>query len=182
MPQYTLLDPLTGSMSKATAQVLTRRLQVNRILLLGEAPIGIITHRDIVLFNRWCAGQILSQRCHRRTKLVPSEAMTALALVDRWSIDPNSVSNEELERASKAAAVAAAVVVVGSRTNAAGDVTHAAYAAAGVAYTASDAAQAAADVAHATTYAIHAARHAKAAGVSFETQARWLVQHLRSSQ
>ena len=134
MTQYTLLDPLTGASKTLYASELTRNLTVNVILLREDEHIGIITHRDLVSFCRWCAGRALSQ-----CQTVLPEARAALELVDKWLLDPDSVSNEELNRAAETA-------------RAARNVARAARAAAG------------------------------AADVSFEAQARWLVEHLRSAQ
>ena len=160
MIQYTLVDPMTGELLSLPETELTRNLQLNVILLQEDEHIGIITHRDLVSFCRWCAGRALSQ-----CRTAPSEAWATLNLVDKWLVDPGSVSNEELDRAAWAAALAAAEAAEAAAEAAAG----AAARAAGVAALAAEVAEV-------------AARDAEAADVSFEAQAQWLVEHLRSAQ
>jgi len=129
-------------------------MRVNHILLRGDEHIGVITHRDVVSFCRWCVEKTLAQ-CHT----VPPEVYTALGLVDKWLIDPGSASSEELKQAAAAADVACPGAV-----------------AARAAWAASSAAGAA-DVAGSAAWAAN-----NSAGVSFEAQAQWLVEHLRSAQ
>jgi len=152
--QYTLLDPITGRCGTLSKTLLTRNLQLNAILLEDGEHVGIITHRDLVSFCRWCADQVLA-----RCQTVPPEAHAALDLVDKWLEDPDSVSNEELNAAAEAAWAV--------DTNA--EVAR-------VAWAAADAAEAAA---HATAAAAEIADYAE---VSYEAQAQWLVEHLRSAQ
>lgn len=135
-------------------------LYANRMLLRGDEPVGIITHRDIILFCRWCAEQ-----AHSRYQNVPPEARAALTLVDRRLIDPGSVSCEELKEVSTAAWDV-------SRYSAA---TWAVVAAARVAWAVAEAA----DAAWTATLVSVAA---EAAGVSYEDQVQWLVEYLKLSQ
>lgn len=153
MTRYTLLNPLTGNTLTAAACELTHHLRVNHILLHAGKHIGIITHRDVVSFCRWCVEKTHAQ-CHTR----PLEVYAALGLVDKWLIDPGSVSSEELKQAAAAAYAACP-----------GDV------AARAAWAASSAAGAA-DVAGSAAWA------ANSAGVPFEAQAQWLVEYLKPAQ
>lgn len=138
MAKYILIDPITGEQLTLSKARLTRNLWLNCILLEDDMHIGIITYRDLVAFSRWCASEVL-----RNLNTEPDQRMThALALVDRWLEDQQSVSNEELE----AAAWAVRLVT--------------------------DAADA----------AWRAAENAYAVGISFETQAQWLVEHLQSGK
>lgn len=159
MAQYTLIDPVTGDSSTACDEDLTRYLQLNVILFRGNEHVGIITHRDLVSFCRWCAEKTLAQY-----QTVTPEAHIALELVDRWLIDPGSVTSEDLYQVAEAA-----------------------WAAARTARTAALAARAAAWAAFAArgfpgASARDASRGAKTAGVSYEDQALWFVEHLKSSQ
>jgi len=165
--KYTLLNPLTGAAALVDASGLTRELQVNRILLLSGEHVGIITHRDLISFCRWCAGVAIA-----RCQTVPPEAHASLALVDKWLIDPAAVSNEEL---SQAAAAAEAAYVEAADAEAA----DAAAVAADTTWAAAEAAYIEAAVAEAVWAS---ARSAARADVSFEAQAQWLVDHLRSAQ
>jgi len=165
MTRYTLLDPITGDASMVAVSELTQQLRVNHILLRGEEPIGIITHRDVVFFCRWCLEKTLAQR--QTVPSVPSkvypEAYTAVGLVDKWLEDPDSVSSEELKQASDAA------WSVGPGP-------------AGCGWAAASAADAASVAADADGAAAVAARSADRAEVSFEAQAQWFVEHLKSNQ
>lgn len=149
MVQYTLLDPLTGDTHTLCERDLTRNLRLNVILLRGDEHVGIVTHQDIVLFCRWCAGPRLS-----RCRTIPPEARTVLKLVDKWLVDPGSVSSEELNQV----ALAAWAVADAAQT-------------AIVAWAAVDAARGA-----------DAADIAQNAGISYQAQAQWLLEHLRSAQ
>jgi len=171
--KYTLLNPLTGAAALVDASGLTRELQVNRILLLSGEHVGIITHRDLISFCRWCAGVAIA-----RCKTVPPEAHAALALVDKWLVDPKSVSNEELSQAADAAYTAAAEAVAAWADATAARAAEAAGVVADAIW-AADADAAAADAADAVWAS---ARSAARADVSFEAQAQWLVDHLRSAQ
>jgi len=190
MTQYTLLNPLTGASKTLSKTFLTRSLELNVILLRGDEHVGIITHRDLVTFLRWCADQVLS-----RCQTVPPETRTALDLVDKWLVDPGSVSNEVLWAAADAVgpervgggaswtaqAAAKAAKAAGTAAKAA------AWAARDVANAAAQAADAAwaADDARAAADAVGPARAAAWTAqveVSYEAQAQWLVEHLRSAQ
>lgn len=161
MTQYTLLNPHTG-VSKTLPKIrLTRSLELNAILLEDGEHIGVITHHDLVSFNRWHAGLVLSRR-----QTVPPEVHAALELVDKWLVDSKSVSSEELTQAADAvdiAEVAWAVWAARSATDAAWAARTAGYAAA----VAEDAALVAA---------------VGPAVASCKEQAQWLVDHLRSAQ
>ena len=155
MTRYTLLNPLTGNTLTAAACELTHHLRVNHILLHAGKHIGIITHRDVVSFCRWCAEKTLAQR-----QAVPPEVYVALALVDKWLIDPGSVSSEELSAAGEAAwdvATDTETARVAWATAVATDAeTH--------------------DAAGSAAWA------ANSAGVPFEAQAQWLVKYLKPAQ
>jgi len=157
MSQYTLLNPFSGETMGTSARELTRNLEINRILIFGDVPVGIITHRDLVSFSRWCAGQVLSQH-----QTVPPRARAALTLVDRWLVDPDSVSSEELNRATRDTGRVAAWDVWAA------------------VQTATDAANAAAYVAGCAVRTAGASAYAD--DVSFEAQAQWFQEHLRSAQ
>jgi len=163
MTQYVLVDPVTGEQTTLSEAELTRNLQLNCILLQGREHIGIITHRDLVSFSRWCAGEALA-----RSGREPDQSVThALSLVDRWLEDEKSITSEELEAAAWAARVARAAAWA----------ARAAWAAA-----AADAGAtwAAAEAARAAGAAARAARAAEA--TSYEVQAKWLVEHLQSGK
>ena len=149
---YTLIDPVTGEQRTLPEIDLTRNLRINCILLREDEHLGIITHRDLVVFARWCAGVTLA----RLRGEPPQSVVNALCLVDRWLDDVRSVSSEELSTAADAARAAAREAAVA----------------------AARAARAAADAAGAAGFA----RAAGAAAASYETQARWLVEHLQSGK
>ena len=152
---YAIIDPVTGQRRTLSETELTRNLEINCILLRGDEHIGIITHRDLVVFARWCAGVTLA----RLRDETPQRVTHALHLVDRWLEDERSVSNEELKAAAADAGDAAAWAAADA----------AAWAAAGTAVAAAaDAAWAAAGTAR--------------VAASYETQARWLVQHLQTGK
>jgi len=142
---------------------LTRKIASNDILARENEHIGIVTHRDLVVFVRWLAVETLA-----RVKGTPApETQYALILVDRWLEDQQSVSNEELEAAAFDAWDAGAAARAAARATA--------WAAARAAWAATTAAQAAA---HATWAAVEIAAEI----ASYEAQARWLVEHLRSEK
>ena len=155
MAQYTLIDPVTGEQSTLGEIELTRNIRLNCILLRDQKHLGIITHRDLVSFSRWCAGEMLA----RSGRKPDQRTVHALVLVDRWLEDERSLSNEELEAAAGASWAAWAA------------------AAAGAAGAAADAAEAAARASWAAWAAAEAARTA-----SYEAQAQWLVEHLQSGK
>ena len=158
MHQYTLIDPVTGQQTFLSEAELTRSLRPNCILLRGKEYLGIITHRDLVLFAQWCAMEAIA-----RVKDAPTpEVQYALTLVDRWLEDQQSVTPEELEAAAGAAWAA-----------------WAAWAAAGAAEAAGFA-WAAAGAAEAAGFAW--AARAAAGAASYEAQAQWWVEHLQSGQ
>ena len=112
MSSYALIDPVTGRQWTLLEDRLTRNLRLNCILLQDGKHIGIITHRDLVVFTRWCAGEML-------TRLVdePDLKVThTLTMVDRWLEDERSLSNEELEAAADAAWAAALSARTAART------------------------------------------------------------------
>jgi len=177
MPKYTLIDPATGRQWTLSELKLTRNLQIGYLLLRGNEHLGIITHRDLVIFIRWCAGEML--------KLLVDEpdlkVTHALSLVDRWLEDERSLSNEELKDAAEAAAQAAWAAARASWAAHIAAQT-AAWAAHAAAQTASWAATMAAD--RAAEAAVWAARAAGAAAgaTSYEVQAQWFEQHLQSGK
>ena len=163
---YTLIDPVTGEQRTLPEIDLTRNLRINCILLREDEHLGIITHRDLVVFARWCAGVTLA----RLRGEPPQSVVNALCLVDRWLDDVRSVSSEELSTAADAARAAAREAAVAAWS---------AWAAAReAAVAAARAARAAADAAGAAGFA----RAAGAAAASYETQERWLVEHLQSGK
>lgn len=173
MTQYTLLNPHTG-VSKTLPKIrLTRSLELNAILLEDGEHVGIVTHYDLVSFNRWYAGLVLS-----RHQTVPPEAHAALELVDKWLVDPKSVSSEQLTQAADVVDIAEVAWAVWAARSAA----DAAWAARTAGYAAADAAWAAwvAVDADAEDAALVAA--VGPAVASCKEQAQWLVDHLRSAQ
>ncbi len=162
MPEYALIDPVTGQQRTSTKTWLTRVLQLNCILLRENEHLGIITHRDLVLFARWCAGEMLA-----RLEGEPHQSVVhALGLVDKWLEDVQSVTSEELEAAIRtvdrnASWVAWSVDVAAARC----------------------AARAIETIMRSTRTAVwRTAENAYAVGISFETQAQWLVEHLQSGK
>ena len=155
MARYTLIDPVTGQQTSLSEAELTRNLRISCILLRGDEHLGIITHRDLVSFSRWCAGEMLA-----KVKGTPApETQYVLTMVDQWLEDQQSVTPEELEAAAEAA-----------------------WAAAGAAWAAADraVAGAAADAAAWAAADAEAARAARAA--SYEAQAQWWVEHFQSEK
>ena len=177
MTEYTLINPITGLSKIVQEYDLTRKIASNDILFRENEHIGIVTHRDLVVFVRWLAAEILA-----RAKGTPApETQYALILVDRWLEDQQSVSNEELKAAADAAQIADAAARAASRAAAKSrwDAAQAAWAAARTAETAAWADGAAARAAW-TADAAAWADGAAAEIASYEAQARWLVQHLQS--
>ena len=174
MIQYTLVDPMTGELLSLSEIDLTQSLRINCILLCGDEHIGVITHRDLVVFARWCAGVMLPKLRGEPDQRV----IHVLQLVDRWLDGEGSVSNEKLKAAADAADAAAGAAWA---AQAAADAAHDAQTAQVAAYAAHAtwaAAQAAADAAHAA----QAAAAEAAQAVSYKTQAHWLVEHLQSGK
>ena len=163
MARYTLIDPVTGQQTSLSEAELTRNLRISCILLRGDEHLGIITHRDLVSFSRWCAGEMLA----RSGRKPDQRTVHALVLVDRWLEDELNITSEELKAAAGAAAEAAA---------------EAAWAAAGAAWAAAEAARAAADRAAAGAAGFAWAARAAAGAASYEAQAQWWVEHLQSGQ
>ena len=163
MAQYTLIDPVTGEQSTLGEIELTRNIRLNCILLRDQKHLGIITHRDLVSFSRWCAGEMLA----RSGRKPDQRTVHALVLVDRWLEDELNITSEELKAAAGAAAEAAA---------------EAAWAAAGAAWAAAEAARAAADRAAAGAAGFAWAARAAAGAASYEAQAQWWVEHFQSEK
>ena len=195
MAQYTLIDPVTGEQSTLGEIELTRNIRLNCILLRDQKHLGIITHRDLVSFSRWCAGEMLA-----KVKGTPApETQYVLTMVDQWLEDQQSVTPEELEAAAEAAWAAAgaawaaadravagaaawAAAWAAAGTAEAARAAEAAWAAAGAAWAAADraVAGAAADAAAWAAADAEAARAARAA--SYEAQAQWWVEHFQSEK
>ena len=152
MTQYTMVDLVTGQQTTLSEINLTRKLAPNCILLAGQEHIGIITHRDLVVFTRWCVGEMLTRSGHEPDQ----RAVHALVLVDRWLEDQQSVTPEELKDTAEAVW------------------------AAGAARAAAEAAWSAARTAWSAGAAVWAAGAAEDYGLSYKSQAQWLVQHLQS--
>lgn len=156
MTQYTLLDPVTGYQRPVSALGLIQNIRLNCIILRDGEHLGIITHRDLVLFTRWCAGEMMV-----RLKGKPDQsAVHVLRLVDKWLEDERSVTSKELEAARNAAWAA--------RTIASLAAAQAAWAALTIAQP------------HEAVWAAEAASAATRGWVSYETQVQWLVEHLQS--
>ena len=164
MAQYTLIDPVTGEQSTLGEIELTRNIRLNCILLRDQKHLGIITHRDLVSFSRWCASREALARSGRKPD---QRTVHALVLVDRWLEDELNITSEELKAAAGAAAEAAA---------------EAAWAAAGAAWAAAEAARAAADRAAAGAAGFAWAARAAAGAASYEAQAQWWVEHFQSEK
>jgi len=180
MAQYTLIDPATGRQTTLSEVELTRNLQIGCILLRDGEHIGIITHRDLVAFARWCAGKMLARLVDE-----PDLKVThTLTMVDQWLEDQQSVTPEELKAAADAAW--AARTAEAAAWTAAQAVAGAAWAAARAAW-AVEAAWAAAEAARFAAQAAWAAARAAWAAeateiASYEAQACWLVEHLQSGK
>lgn len=170
MAKYTLIDPVTGKRWFPTETMLTQNLQLNCILLQDEEHLGIITHRDLVAFSRWCAGKILA-----RLKDEPDLRVThALTLVDRWLENQQSVTPEELEAARNAAwDVWVAESAVWELAE------YSATIAESTILTVVRAADATAEVAWVAAWV---AENAQSARISYEAQVQWFVEHLRSGK
>ena len=161
---YTLIDPVTGEQSALSEIELTRNLRINCILLRGDEHLGIITHRDLVSFSRWCAGGVPAQLEDESDQRVTH----ALHLVDRWLEDEKSVTSEELEAAAGDAQFAARAAWF-TRTAEADWAARAAADATWAAWAAARAAEAAAD----TTWAAWATAGVVAAAVGVAVVAAW---------
>jgi len=97
MAIYTLLDPTCGRVTEHDEKDLLGYLQhVNHILLQGDEPVGIITPRDLAVFARWCAGRIMSLYSSSHFPV----CQHALALVDVWLDDPESIDKLQLTDAA----------------------------------------------------------------------------------
>ena len=169
MARYTLIDPVTGQQTSLSEAELTRNLRISCILLRGDEHLGIITHRDLVSFSRWCAGEMLA----RSGRKPDQRTVHALVLVDRWLEDELNITSEELKAAARAADAAA-----GAAADAGAAWAAEAARAVEAARAAARAAEAAADAEAAR--AVEAARAAWAA--SYEAQAQWWVEHLQSGK
>ena len=101
MPEYTLIDPVTGEQRTLSELELTRNIRLNCILLRDQKHLGIITHRDLVSFSRWCASREALARSGRKPD---QRTVPALVLVDRWLEDELNITSEELKAAAGAAA------------------------------------------------------------------------------
>ena len=169
MARYTLIDPVTGQQTSLSEAELTRNLRISCILLRGDEHLGIITHRDLVSFSRWCAGEMLA-----KVKGTPApETQHALTLVDRWLEDELNITSKELKAAAEASFTADA---------AAWAAWAAAWAAHGATAARDDADWAAQVAARAAQAAAGAARDAEGRGLSYESQAQWFVEHLKPGQ
>ena len=169
MARYTLIDPVTGQQTSLSEAELTRNLRISCILLRGDEHLGIITHRDLVSFSRWCADEALA----RSGREPDQRTVHALVLVDRWLEDELNITSEELKAAARAADAAA-----GAAADAGAAWAAEAARAVEAARAAARAAEAAADAEAAR--AVEAARAAWAA--SYEAQAQWWVEHLQSGK
>ena len=170
MPEYTLIDPVTGEQRTLSELELTRNIRLNCILLRDQKHLGIITHRDMVSFSRWCASREALARSGREPD---QRTVHALVLVDRWLEDELNITSEELKAAARAADAAA-----GAAADAGAAWAAEAARAVEAARAAARAAEAAADAEAAR--AVEAARAAWAA--SYEAQAQWWVEHLQSGK
>lgn len=97
MTKYTLIDPETGVMAHYYESRLLDQLVVNRILLENDEHIGIITGRDLISSNAWRIGRIMSIHS---SKNFPA-SRRAVALVNKWLDDPESIDRNQLLDASR---------------------------------------------------------------------------------
>jgi len=172
MARYTLIDPVTGEQHTLSELELTQNIRLNCILFRDQEHLGIVTHRDLVLFARWCTNETLA-----RLKGEPNQRVAhALSLVDRWLEDEKSVTSEELEAAARAAAWAAAPAI----TDAAPLVAF--VAARTATWTAQAAAQRAAVYGDGASNAAMATSQVSRDYTSYEAQAQWWVEHLQSGK
>ena len=164
MARYTLINPTTGTTQEMGEFELPWSLRPNCILIRGHKHLGIVTHRDLVLFTRWYAGQ-----ARARYKYPPEAALAALGLVDRWLEDEGSVTPEELVLAAEEASV---------------DDTAIATACAAVARTAIGADEAAFWTSWAAGQSSKAIEKAWVTDmeVSYKSPIEWLLEHLESGK
>ncbi len=165
MTEYTLINSVTGLNKTIHENDLTRKITSNDILIRENENIGIITYRDLVLLARWCFNEMMS---HASIDSVPSEATQILEYVDQWLIDEKSINLDVLEE-----------LVLPSTFSQARYNRHLQY----VAF----------DIACDIAWIIvkikfdwhhqsleHVVIRAANFGVSYQQQAQWLVEHLRS--
>ena len=177
MPEYTLINPVTGKRWFVPVDGLTRELRLNCILFRGDEHLGIITHRDLIAFTRWCISKILAL-----LEGEPDQRMVhALALVDRWLEDEKSVTPEELEACrlkTQAASGAAWSATRDPRTHGPASVSFAR-----AVDTIWHAIEAVGNDANAASSAsLASVRVTQCPHTPYEAQAQWLVEHLRSGK
>lgn len=159
---YTLINPVTGQRWTLLKDKLTRNLMSNCIFLQDGEHLGVVTHRDLVVFARRCVSEALVAQLVDE----PDQSLIhVLGLVDRWLEDEKSVTPEELYAASKTAAAAVSPDQPSW-----------------TAWAAMQLSRAAADIAWVAWGAVRSSEYAHRAGFSFETQAQWLVEHLHQSE
>ena len=160
---YTLINPVTGQRWPLLKNNLTRNLMPNCIFLQDGEHLGVVTHRDLVVFVRRCVSEVLVAQLVDE----PDQSLIhVLGLVDRWLEDEKSVTPEELKAASKTAETSACTTDQPSLTI----------------WIAMQLSRAAADIAWADWCAARSSEYAYRAGFSYETQAQWLVEHLQQSE
>ena len=159
-----LIESPDGKRKSLTLEELSRNLCLNGILYEvsgdSEKGIGFINHKTLVFFaHTWGTWAL------ETSKAKPPEAQEALRLVGLWLEDSESVSNEELQAAARAAA--------GAARAADGAAARAAWAAAEAAWVAARAAWAAGDTSEAAWAAAGAA--------AYQKQGEFILAHLKSN-
>ena len=107
MTTYEIIDPLIGSRWQGKLEQLSKNLKVNALLCSvsedgAQTSLGIILHRDIVLFALQWAKSIVKPT---------AEVLKCLELTEKWLEDEDSVTKEELRNAAVHAHSAAAYAV-----------------------------------------------------------------------
>jgi hypothetical protein len=163
-----LIESPDGKRKPLTLEELSRNLCLNGILYEvsrdSEKGIGFINHKTLVFFAyTWEAWAL------ETSKTKPPETVEALRLVGLWLEDSESVSNEELQAAARAAAGAARAAARAARAAWA-----AAEAATWAAWVAAWAARAAGDTSEAAWAAAGAA--------AYQKQGEFILAHLKSNR
>jgi hypothetical protein len=163
-----LIESPDGKRKSLTLEELSRNLCLNGILYEvsgdSEKGIGFIGHKTLVFFaHTWGTWAL------ETSKAKPPEAQEALRLVGLWLEDSESVSNEELKAAARAAGGARVAGVAGE-------------AAAWAAARASWAAEAAAWVAARASWAAEAAAWVAARAETYQKQGEFILSHLKSNR
>jgi hypothetical protein len=161
---FKVISLQTGEMKEVELIDLSRSLMLNSIISSADGALGLITHQDLVFFSYIWATWALEA-----SKTKPPEAQEALRLVGLWLEDSESVSDEELQAAARAAWAAAEAA--GAAAEAAAEAARAA----GVAWAAAGAAWAAAGTAARAAWAAWAAAEAD----TYQKQGEFILEHLQ---